>query len=204
MSFVSVAGPAGNLQVLAEPPAGEARALAIICHPHPLHGGTLSNKVVHQLARSFNDLGALSVRFNFRGVGESEGAFDAGRGERDDLLAVAAWARAQWPALPLWLGGFSFGGFIAIQAASALDAQWLVTVAPAVNYFPVQSSVVVTSPWILIQGTEDDIVPVADIRAFVAAQERPPTISLIPGAGHFFHGRLNDLKQAILEAARRN
>lgn len=201
MSFVSVAGPAGNLQALAQPPSGSARAVAVVCHPHPLHGGTLSNKVVHQLARTFNELGAVSVRFNFRGVGDSEGVFDEGRGELDDLLAVVAWARGQWPDLPLWLAGFSFGGFIAIKAASELEPQWLVTVAPAVNYFPAHPATPRTSAWTLIQGMDDDIVPVAAIQAFVAGLAQPPVVDFVAAAGHFFHGRLNDLKQALLDSA---
>jgi len=200
VTFESIAGPAGALQLLHELPVGQPQALAVTCHPHPLHGGTLNNKIVHQLARTFNQLGAVSVRFNFRGVGESEGCFDEGRGEQQDLLAVVDWASQHWPGLPLWLGGFSFGGFVAMQAASALHPRRLITVAPAVNYFPGQALDVAATDWLLIQGEDDDIVPAADVRSYVKQVSPPPSLVLVEGAGHFFHGRLNDLKQAILDA----
>lgn len=196
----SIAGPAGALQLLQDMPDGRPRAVALICHPHPLHGGTLNNKIVHQLARTFNQLGAVSVRFNFRGVGDSEGVFDEGRGEQEDLLAVADWASRRWPGLPVWLAGFSFGGFVAIQATQALQPERLVTVAPAVGYFPVQPVTVPAGDWLLIQGRDDDVVPAADVLSFVDAIDRPPALVLVEDAGHFFHGRLNDLKQVVLDA----
>jgi alpha/beta superfamily hydrolase len=195
----SIAGPAGKLQLLQKMPAGRPRALAIVSHPHPLHGGSLHNKIVHQLARTFNQLGAVSVRFNFRGVGASGGAFDNGRGERQDLQAVAGWAANRWPELPLWLAGFSFGGFIAIQAAASLRPQRLVTVAPAVNYFSSQEVSVATVDWLLIQGDADDVVPLDEVRSFAAKVRPRPSLVVLEGAGHFFHGRLNDLKQTILD-----
>jgi len=196
----SITGPAGTLQLMQELPDGQPRALAVICHPHPLHGGTLNNKIVHQLARTFNQLGAVSVRFNFRGVGASEGSFDEGRGEREDLLAVVDWASRQWPGLPIWLAGFSFGGFIAILAADSVQPERLVTVAPAVNYFAAQPVTVPVRDWLLIQGQDDDVVPAADVLSFIDRLKRPPALVMIEGVGHFFHGRLNDLKAAILEA----
>lgn len=186
------------MQFLYDLPDGKPVALAVVCHPHPLHGGSLSNKIVHQLARTFNALGAVSVRFNFRGVGDSEGEYDEGRGELQDLLAVVDWARERWPDLPLWLGGFSFGGFIAIEAAERLQPQHLVTVAPAVNYFHGRGSYCVTD-WLLIQGDADDVVPLEAVQSWVQVLDRPPATVVVAGAGHFFHGRLNDLKQAILD-----
>lgn len=200
MTYQTIAGPAGTLQLLQDVPAGPAQALAVICHPHPLHGGTLNNKIVHQLARTFNQLGAVSVRFNFRGVGDSAGHYDEGRGEALDLQAVVAWAQQQWPGLPLWLAGFSFGGFVAIKVAGQLQPERLVTVAPAVNYFPGQAFRVTAPDWLVIQGEEDDVVPVAAVQAFIQPQSPSPTLVLVEGAGHFFHGRLNALKQAILDA----
>jgi uncharacterized protein len=199
MQTESIRGPAGALQVLVERPEAQALALAVICHPHPLHGGSLSNKIVHQLARTFVDMGAVSVRFNFRGVGESGGEYDEGRGELEDLLAVIDWASQRWPGLSLWLGGFSFGGFIAIQAAAKLDPQQLVTVAPAVNYFPEQSVDLPDTDWLLIQGDSDDVVPLSDVQAWEQQQPVPPVVRIIGGVGHFFHGRLNELKQTILD-----
>jgi hypothetical protein len=181
-------------------PAGIPEAVAVICHPHPLHGGSLSNKVVHQLAKTFTGLGAVCIRFNFRGVGESEGAYDEGRGELQDLLAVVAWARARWPELPLWLGGFSFGGSIALQAAQQLAPQRLVTVAPAINYFPDSSLNLPGISWLLIQGGADDIVPATLVTEWAADLEFQPQLVLLEGAGHFFHGRLNELRQTIVDS----
>jgi len=181
-------------------PAGTAAAVAVICHPHPLHGGNLNNKVVHQLAKTFTGLGAVCIRFNFRGVGESEGDYDEGRGELQDLLAVVAWAQARWPELPFWLGGFSFGGFIALKAAQQLTLQRLVTVAPAINYFPDSSFDLCGVSWLLIQGDADDIVPATLVSGWVAGLDNKPQLVLLEGAGHFFHGRLNELKQTIVDS----
>lgn len=199
MQTETIPGPVGALQVLMEQPEAEPRALAVICHPHPLHGGSLSNKIVHQMARTFVGMGATSVRFNFRGVGDSGGEFDEGRGELDDLFAVVAWAAQRWPGLPLWLGGFSFGGFIAILAAAELNPQRLVAVAPAVNYFPDQAVDLPDTDWLLVQGDGDDVVPLSKVQAWEQQLTAPPVLKVISGAGHFFHGRLNELKQAILE-----
>lgn len=199
MQTESIPGPAGALQVVVEQPETEARALAIICHPHPLHGGSLNNKIVHQLARTFSGMGAISVRFNFRGVGDSDGEYNEGLGELEDLFAVTGWATQRWPGLPLWLGGFSFGGFIAIQGAAGLKPEQLVTVAPAVNYFPEQRIDLPDTDWLLIQGDSDDVVPLSKVQEWERQQPVPPVFRVIGGAGHFFHGRLNDLKQAIVE-----
>jgi len=195
----SIEGPAGTLQLLVDLPEGAPVALAVICHPHPLHGGSFNNKIVHQLAKTFTGLGAVSVRFNFRGVGESDGSYDEGRGELQDLLAVVAWAQSQWPGLPLWLGGFSFGGWIALQAVAQLVPQRLVTVAPAVNYFPDASLRLTDVSWLLIQGDADDIVPAEQVHAWLATLDAQPQRVLLAGAGHFFHGRLNELKQAVID-----
>ncbi len=195
----SIPGPAGVLQLLQDLPVAAPQALAVVCHPHPLHGGSFNNKVVHLLARTFNQLGAVSVRFNFRGVDGSAGGYDEGRGERQDLQAVAAWAASRWPGLPLWLAGFSFGGFIAIQAAASLRPQRLVTIAPAVNYFTDHDIDVSAADWLLIQGGADDIVPLDEVLYFADNIRTQPSLVVLDGADHFFHGRLNDLKQAMLD-----
>ena len=200
MKFQFIPGPAGALQVLEEKPDGAPEAVAVICHPHPLHGGTLNNKVVHQLARSFSDLGAVSIRFNFRGVGGSEGEYDEGDGEQDDLIAVINWATARWPGLPLWLGGFSFGGFIAIKVARQVQPACLVSVAPAVNFFPDEDLQLTGIEWLLVQGDADDIVPVAEVTRWLDTLQYQPRLALLKDAGHFFHGRLNELRQVIIDA----
>lgn len=200
MTELFIDGPAGRLQLRFEPPPGSPRAVAVICHPHPLHGGTLDNKVVHQLAKTFVGLGAVAVRFNFRGVGGSEGEYDEGRGELDDLLTVVEWAAGRWPGLPLWLAGFSFGAYLALRAAERLAPRWLVTVAPAIGLF--DASPVRLNPatsWLLIQGDADDIVPAPQVEAWVASMESKPRLVLLAGAGHFFHGRLNELRQVVSE-----
>jgi alpha/beta superfamily hydrolase len=178
MKYQSIPGPAGALQVLEEKTVPEADAVAVICHPHPLHGGALANKVVHQLAKTFNEMGAVSVRFNFRGVGESEGAFDEGLGELEDLVAIARWARERWQGLPLWLAGFSFGGFIALQGAQRLEPRRLVTVAPAVNHFPAESFHLSGLDWLLIQGDAADIVPAVQVRKWLESQKYQPQLVL--------------------------
>ncbi|MGH8115228.1 MAG: alpha/beta hydrolase, partial [Rhodanobacteraceae bacterium] len=126
---VNFAGPSGNIEGLLDSPAGTPRAVAVVCHPHPLDGGAMTNKVAYILARAFNDLGAVSLRFNFRGVGQSVGEFDNGVGETDDALAALDWLAQQHAGLPLWLGGFSFGAYVALRAQSARAVQRLVTVA---------------------------------------------------------------------------
>lgn len=200
MKTRDIPGPAGALQLLEDMPDPAPSAIAVICHPHPLHGGALNNKVVHQLAKTFTGLGAVSVRFNFRGVAGSEGEYDEGRGELDDLLAVIDWAQARWPELPLWLAGFSFGGFIALQGALQRTPQWLVTVAPAINYFPADSLDLAGVRWLLVQGDADDIVPSDLIQEWIGKLRHAPQLVLLKGAGHFFHGRLNELKQVISDA----
>ena len=113
---VTIPGPAGDIEAVVETPEGAApAAFAVVCHPHPLFGGTLDNKVVHTLARTFQELGAPTIRFNFRGVGRSAGSFANGAGESEDASAVIEWGRARWPGASLWLAGFSFGGAIAIR-----------------------------------------------------------------------------------------
>lgn len=200
MSLQFIDGPVGRLQLLQEVPAGEPLALAVICHPHPLHGGTLNNKIVHQLARTFNQLEAISVRFNFRGAGDSDGRFDHGQGELDDLLAVADWARARWPGLPLWLAGFSFGGYVALSAAAALRPQRMVTVAPAVGYFGDACPEIPSTDWLVIQGSDDDVVRADAVGAFLDRLDVNHQLAVVEGAGHFFHGRLNELKNLVLAA----
>ncbi len=193
----SVTGPAGRLECLCEPAAEPAGPVAVICHPHPQHGGALTNKVVHTLARTFNQLGADSLRFNFRGVGHSQGEYADGVGEIDDLLAVVAWVRGQRPDAPLWLAGFSFGGYIAAAAAARTGAERLVTVAPAVNLFDFGRIDPPGCPWLIIHGDADEIVPYEQVRA-MAGGFSEARLETLPGAGHFFHGRLNDLRDVLL------
>lgn len=198
----SIAGPAGALEALVEEPEGTAgSSFGVICHPHPLHGGTLDNKVVHTVARALHDLGLPTVRFNFRGVGASKGRFADGVGETADALAVVAWGRARWPRAEPWLAGFSFGGGVALRAAALARAQRLITVAPAV--FPVAPDYPPPAcPWLLIQGDQDEVIDAGAVLAWASVQSPPPVVRILAGAGHFFHGRLPELRAAVVDLER--
>lgn len=201
---LSIAGPAGNLEALLESPVGTAQPtqVAVICHPHPLHGGTMTNKVVHMLAKSCNELGVPAVRFNYRGVGASAGQYAEGIGETDDAIAVIDWAKSRWPAAQVWLGGFSFGGAVAIRAAVRRDTQRLVTVAPAIRRVAVDESDLPKCPWLLVQGDRDELVDAADVQHWAQGLVNPPELALLPGVDHFFHSRLNELREVVLKWAR--
>ncbi len=196
----SIAGPAGALECATDVPAATPRGTVVLCHPHPQFGGTLDNKVVQTLARAFLQLGYRAVRFNFRGVGASAGQWDAGRGEVDDALAVIAAERAAHPLLPLALGGFSFGGYVAARAAHLLQAsapvQRLVLVGPATSRFPMPASVAPDT--VLIHGEADDVVPLAATLDWARPQVLP--VIVLPGVGHFFHGQLPLLKNQVVQA----
>jgi alpha/beta superfamily hydrolase len=205
-------GPAGTLQIAIEDPsatgAPAARAFAVVCHPHPLHGGTMDNKVVTTLARSFTELGVPTLRFNFRGVGSSTGSFDDGHGETDDALAVVAFGRQRWPDAQLWLGGFSFGGHVALRATrqpGAAGVARLVTVAPAfTRYYATPADVPLPPcPWLLLQGDADEVISAPDVIAWARAMQPPPDLVVLPGVGHFFHGNLNPLRDAVAAWAAR-
>ncbi|HJV71305.1 alpha/beta hydrolase [Ideonella sp.] len=195
-----VAGPAGAIEVaLDTPPVGTpARGVAVVCHPHPQHGGTMDNKVAQMLARAFVQLGYRAVRFNFRGVGGSEGHWDDGRGEIDDALAVVAAQRDA--SLPLALAGFSFGGYVASQAAKRLadagaPAERLVLVGPATQNYEVAP---VPPNTIVVHGEVDDVVPLAATLDWARPQHLP--VIVVPGVGHFFHGQLTLLKSIVVGA----
>ena len=194
----TIAGPVGPLEALVETPAGFAGAdCAVLCHPHPLYGGTMNNKVVHTTARALQERGHATVRFNFRGVGASAGSFDDGRGETEDALAVVDWACARWPRAALTLAGFSFGAYVAFRAAGLRLARRLITIAPPVRRFDFGTLAVPAAPWIVIQGDQDELVDHRAVLAWAQAVQPPPTIVLIAGAEHFFHGRLSDLRAAV-------
>ena len=195
----SISGPAGSIECAADTPSGGApRGVAVLCHPHPQHGGTMDNKVVQTLARAFVQLGYTAVRFNFRGIGASQGTYDEGRGEIDDAMAVIA-AHRQLE-ISLAIGGFSFGGAVASQAFKRLAesgqaAERLVLVGPAVLNFDVAA---VPADTLVIHGELDDVVPLSAIFDWARPQALPVTV--LPGAGHFFHGQLAVLKQIVTSA----
>ena len=200
----ALAGPAGPLQALIETPQNEGAgievitAFAVVCHPHPLYGGTMDNKVVYTLARTLEQLGAPAIRFNFRGVGSSAGQYDGGRGETDDALAVIAYGRQRWPGAQLWLAGFSFGGAVALRAAARGQAQRLITVAPGISTVSVTDAEPPPCPWLIVQGDADEVVPPEAVRSWAQRLSPAPELKMLPGASHFFHGRLNELRDVVL------
>jgi uncharacterized protein len=186
-------GPVGALEVVINAPVTTLAGIALIAHPHPLEGGTLDNKVVYTLAKTFFALGYAAVRFNFRGVGASVGTFDEGNGETDDALAALAHGRQRFGnALPIILAGFSFGAFVQTRVAQRVSAERMVLIAPAVNRFAAER---VAPETIVVHGEQDDVVPLADVFAWARPQELP--IIVFPGCGHFFHGRLPQLQRVI-------
>jgi uncharacterized protein len=186
-----VAGPAGDIECAIDAPAGAARGLAVVCHPHPQHGGTMDNKVVVTLARAHLQCGWRVARFNFRGIGGSAGAWDEGRGEIDDAIAVARTLREGDE--PLALAGFSFGGYVASHAAAALGVRELVLVGPATQNFTVAA---VPQGTLVIHAEADEVVPLASTLDWARPQALP--VVVVPGGGHFFHGQLPLLKQLVV------
>ena len=196
----TVDGPAGVLEArIEEPlPGGVTDVVGVVCHPHPLYGGTMQNKVVHTLARAMQEVGVPTVRFNFRGVGASAGTYDGGAGELEDALAVCDWARRRWNCQSLWLAGFSFGSAVALQAAAIVRASALVTVAPPVGRIIVSPVARPPCPWLVVQGDQDELVDAIAVRKWVGDFAPPPHLVVLEGAEHFFHGRLGELRAAVL------
>jgi uncharacterized protein len=202
---LNLPGPAGLLECLIErPEQDERRGTAIVCHPHPLHGGTMHNKVVTMVSRSLVELGLSTVRFNFRGVGNSQGEYDDGNGETDDVAAIATWLRRERPDDALWLAGFSFGSYVALRAAQALAPQQLIQIAPPVGRWAFDAITLPDCPWLVVQGEADEVVDPAAVFAWIAALAKPPQLVRMPDTSHFFHRRLMDLRGAIKNGVRDN
>lgn len=193
-----IQGPAGQLELAIDEPSGPPQGVALLLHPLPTHGGTMDNKVVQSLARAALALGLRAVRVNFRGVGASEGQFDHGVGEVDD-----AWAAAQAaidPALPFYLGGFSFGAYVATRLAERLQQvgqplHRLALIGLAASRFPAQQ---VPAHSFVLHGELDDVVPLSAVMDWARPQALPVTV--LPGAGHFFHGQQVLLKELVIRA----
>jgi alpha/beta superfamily hydrolase len=198
---LEIGGPAGQIEARLEFPEVEdtPRFFGVACHPHSLKGGTMDNKVTHTLARAMVECGAPTFRFNFRGVGTSAGAFDQGRGETDDLAAVVEEGRRRFPGAALWLGGFSFGAFVALRGARRLEPVKLVAVAPPVVGYELGDVTAPDCDWMLAQGDADDVVPPQAVLDWAANQPRKPRLHVLAGAGHFFHGRLHELKPLVTD-----
>ena len=189
---VMVEGPQGAIETDVNDPGGARRGIALIAHPNPLHGGTKDNKVVTTLAKALFALGYVAARPNFRGVGASAGSHDEGRGETEDLIAVAGHLEHQYGKLPLVLAGFSFGSFVQMRVAKRLHPRSMVLVGPAVNRFPAET---VPRGTLVVHGERDDVVPLAAVLEWARPQNLP--VVVIPGGDHFFHGRLNLLADIV-------
>lgn len=201
MKTLLLPGAVGNLEaMITNPQQTPPAAIAVICHPHPLQEGTMHNKVVTTLTKAFELCGAATLRFNFRGVGNSDGQFDEAVGECDDLRAMIQWAKEHYPNIPLWLAGFSFGSYVAARVANDdhVGAR-LVSIAPAVTNYNFDTINTVAVPWLVVQGDQDEVVPFADVVnwyesiAFVSS----PQFEVFEGVGHFFHGQLIPLRSLI-------
>ena len=201
LEHVSIAGPAGALEAIAEDPGGQGPSYGVICHPHPLYGGTMDNKVVTTVARALQETGIPTLRFNFRGVGASAGEFDQGVGETADADAVAAWGAERWAGRSLVIAGFSFGGYVALRLAQQRLPRCLITIAPAVQGFAA-STAVPRCPWLVVQGDADELVDPPGVIDWVNTLDPKPRLLVLPGVGHFFHGRLRELRDAVIDAIR--
>ncbi len=202
---VTIAGPAGSLEaILEEPvldePSASSQRFAVVCHPHPQGGGTMDNKVVHTLARTLQELGLSTVRFNYRGVGRSEGTFADGIGETQDAVAVIDWGRRRWPEAELWLVGFSFGSHVALRAGLERETARMITVAPPVQGFDFASFVAPRCPWLVVQGDADELVDCRQVVEWTRTLQPAPEVRILSGVGHFFHGRLHELKEVVRQA----
>lgn len=198
-------GPAGAIDALIDAPA-QVHGIALVCHPHPLYGGTNTNKVAHTLARAYRDLGYAAIRPNFRGVGKSEGTHDHGEGETEDMLSLLTWAQSRWGTLPIALGGFSFGGYIQTRVANRLAAgiappRQLILVGMAAGAAADGSrqydtpAVPANVPTLVIHGETDATIELANVLEWARPQELP--VVVVPGADHFFHGKLHVIRDII-------
>ena len=198
-----LAGPAGALEVAVDHAEARKPVVAVLCHPLPTEGGSMHNKVVTIAARALRESGVDTVRFNFRGVGASEGRFDNGQGEADDLRAVATWARAQFPDAALWLAGFSFGAFVSLRMCAELQPSALISIAPPVGRsWDFKAIVAPTCPWLVIQGDNDEFVDPEAVQSWVQSLPHPPQLVRMPDTSHFFHRKLMDLRGAIRNGVR--
>ena len=204
-STLLLQGPAGAIETLVAMPAEAPTGIAVACHPHPLHGGALGNKVTYTLASCALKAGMASARFNFRGVGKSQGVHDEGRGETEDTLAVITWLRSQWPDLPLLLAGFSFGAFVSLKASARARPALQVSIAPPFRYFDGEPRPArPPAPWLVVHGRDDEVVDYRETCAALAAYEPPAERVTLDGVGHFFHGKLGELEQAVGDFVRRH
>lgn len=196
-------GLAGQLEALLTVPANANKQLiALLGHPHSLQGGTMNNKVVTTMARAFKELEIASLRFNFRGVGHSEGHYDDGIGESEDMLALMRLCQQELVADAKFIfAGFSFGSYVAYRAAAQAAHELLITIAPPIHHYNYQEYAA-PRPWVIVQGDEDEVVPFAEVKDFAALFSPPLAFYSFAKTSHFFHGKLLDLKTSLIEAVK--
>lgn len=198
LETLTLEGPAGAIEGVLHHREGERpETAAVVCHPHPLYGGTLHNKVVHRVAATLHQLGAAVLRFNFRGAGRSAGRHDEGRGELEDARAALGWLRARYPEARPWLAGFSFGAWIAARLAAEEPVERLVLVSPPVqrsDFAAMRESAVAK---LVVQGTRDDVCPLAALQEVFPSWREPKRLALVEGASHFYDRQLGALAEAL-------
>jgi alpha/beta superfamily hydrolase len=195
-----IAGPAGRLEARWDLPAGTPHAVAVLAHPHPEYGGTMHTKMVYHASRGLVDVGCAVLRFNFRGVGTSAGAFDQGKGEADDFLAAVEAAADQFPGRPLWAAGGSFGSWIA-ATVGARDSRvsLLLLIATPAGHYEFDALVTCTKPKFFVHGEHDEVAPLGRVRALYARVPEPREIAVIDAANHQFDGHASQIADAIGE-----
>jgi alpha/beta superfamily hydrolase len=193
-------GPAGRLDALIDLPGGPVRAAAVLCHPHPGYGGTMRSRVLHEAAQGLTSVGVAVLRFNYRGVGSSAGAFTAGAGEVEDFGAAVESLRERWPAAAVWAAGYSFGAWVAMTAGAAdAGVEALVGIAPPVGHHDFSALVTCTRPKFLIAAERDEVCPLKDVRRFYACLPEPRELVVIDGADHTFDGKAGEVGDAVRE-----
>ena len=197
-----IAGKAGDIEVLVTRPKvlTEFTPIVVISHPHPLYGGSMTNKVVHILAKSFMELDAITVRFNFRGVGKSAGKYNDGIGEAEDLQVLVSEFKQWRPHAPVWLAGFSFGAYVTFRAQAAIQPEKFLLVAPPISMYPFDGLEEISIPWVVIQGGQDEVIDAGAVKNWVSLHPTQPKLIWMEEAGHFFHGKLNEVKEYLLQA----
>ncbi|MCI0489003.1 MAG: alpha/beta fold hydrolase [Blastocatellia bacterium] len=199
-------GPVGRIEAILKEPASAPVGVAIVCHPHPLFGGTMHNKVVYRIAKAFHQSGFAVLRFNFRGTGRSQGNYDKGRGEQDDLSAAIRFMEEKYPGAEVWLAGFSFGARVLLEAVCEDDKREsfrklraLIAAGTPVSRYDFESAISCPVPKLFVQGAGDEFGSVADLEKLLERMSGPKSLKVIEGADHFFEGRLDELAQAVSE-----
>ncbi len=197
-----IEGEQGSIETIVDDPGIAGALYAVICHPHPLYGGTMDNKVVTTVARAFRGLNFPTVRFNFRGVGSSMGSYDGGEGETADALQVVKWGAKRWPGRGVVLAGFSFGAYVSLRVSQIYPLSRLITIAPPVGRFSFSELNTPSCPWWVIQGDADNVVEPQNVIDWARLQVPKPTVIVMRGASHFFHGQLTELRQILIDTFR--